>query len=290
MSTAQPTSGPIGVMPGVFLRFDPCAEPVPLVIDVSRSGREYPQEFRSPLPFNVLHENVSMHLEKLWGGAPGLGGTLLYCCFPNTWIDVNRSLQDMDPLAVLDGWPAPLKPTNRTLKGLGLIKTRSRYGELLQERRLLRAEVEARLRDYYEPYHAELLRIIDATRARFGHVRHMSVHCMPPVGGPADDDAGARRPDFCLGDLDGLTCSADLTRVLSEWIREMGYTVTVNQPFRGNETIRRHGSPQVGIDSIQVELNKNLFVDNSTFKLTDGFEPLQHDLEALMRKFAAWRP
>ncbi|MDP3761221.1 MAG: N-formylglutamate amidohydrolase [Ramlibacter sp.] len=289
MQPARAAPGPIGVMPGVFLRFEPTADPVPLVVDVSRSGREYPQEFRSPLPFSVLHENVSMHLEKLWGGAPDVGGTMLYCCFPNTWIDVNRSLQDMDPGAVQDGWPAPLKPTNRTLKGLGLIKTRSRYGELLQERPLLRAEVETRLRDYYEPYHAELLRIIEATHARFGRVRHMSVHCMPPVGGPADDDAGARRPDFCLGNLDGVTCSADLTGALRDWIGEMGYTVTVNEPFRGNETIRRHGNPQAGVESIQVELNKKLFVDNSTFRPTEGLEPLQHDLVTLMHRFAAWR-
>src|SRR3712207_8298876 len=60
----------------------------PLLVDVSRSGREYPKEYRSPLPFTTVHDNVSMYVEDLWAGAPYVGATMLYCQFPNTWIDV----------------------------------------------------------------------------------------------------------------------------------------------------------------------------------------------------------
>src|SRR5471032_2663144 len=123
----------IHAQPGLFLRFEPvtaepAAAPVPLIVDVSRSGREYPKEYRSPLPFTTVHDNVSMYVEDLYAGAPRAGSTLLYCMFPNTWVDVNRDELDMDP-AVVDGtWPVPLKPTLRTLEGLGLIKSKSRYG------------------------------------------------------------------------------------------------------------------------------------------------------------------
>src|ERR1700693_176725 len=101
------------VQPGLFLRYDPATPggEGPLVVDVSRSGREYPREFRSPIPFTVLHDNVSMYVEDLWAAAPSVGATLLYCCFPNTFMDVNRNELDLDP-AVIDGeWPVPLKPS-----------------------------------------------------------------------------------------------------------------------------------------------------------------------------------
>jgi hypothetical protein len=50
----------IEINPGVFVRFDATGPEVPVLIDVSRSSREYPHDFRSPHPFTGLHGNVSM--------------------------------------------------------------------------------------------------------------------------------------------------------------------------------------------------------------------------------------
>src|SRR4051812_9014070 len=167
----------IHAVPGLLLRHEPLAQAVPLLVDVSRSGREYPKEYRSPLPFTIVHDNVSMYVEDLWAGAPGVGATLLFCSFPNTWIDVNRNELDMDP-AVIDGeWPVELKPTARTLEGLGLIKTKARYGEPFQERKLTIQEVQERLDRYYRPYHAELRRVVERLYNRFGVLRQISCHC-----------------------------------------------------------------------------------------------------------------
>ncbi|MBX3665848.1 MAG: N-formylglutamate amidohydrolase [Burkholderiales bacterium] len=277
----------IHAVPGLFLRFEPAAPPAPLVVDVSRSGREYPKEYRSPLPFTTVHDNVSMYVEDLWAGAPAAGGTLLYCCFPNTWVDVNRNEADMDP-AVVDGeWPRPLKPTARTLEGLGLIKTKSRYGEPFQERRLTVAEIEERLARYYRPYHAELKRLVDATHARFGVLRQISCHCMSAVGAPTHPDAGKPRADFCISDLHGRTSSPQTMALIADTLKGWGYSVSVNEPYVGNELIGRHGDPGRGIDSVQIEINKKLFMDTRTFRRTAGFDRLKADLDRLLRVVAA---
>jgi N-formylglutamate deformylase len=273
--------------PGLFLRHEPLADPTPLLVDVSRSGREYPKEYRSPLPFTTVHDNVSMHVEDLWAGAPAAGGTLLYCSFPNTWIDVNRSEADMDP-AIVDGqWPKELKPTARTLEGLGLIKTKSRYGEPFQERRLSVAEIEERLVRYYRPYHAELKRIVDETHRKFGVLRQISCHCMSAVGAPTHPDAGRPRADFCISDLKGKTSSPETMKLVVDTLRGWGYSVSINEPYVGNELIGRHGDPAHGIDSIQVEINKKLFMDTKTFRKTAGFDKLKTDLDRLLVIVAA---
>ncbi|MCW5576023.1 MAG: N-formylglutamate amidohydrolase [Burkholderiales bacterium] len=277
----------IHAVPGLFLRFEPAAPPAPLVVDVSRSGREYPKEYRSPLPFTTVHDNVSMYVEDLWAGTPAAGGTLLYCCFPNTWVDVNRNEADMDP-AVVDGeWPRPLKPTARTLEGLGLIKTKSRYGEPFQERRLTVAEIEERLARYYRPYHAELKRLVDETHARFGVLRQISCHCMSAVGAPTHPDAGKPRADFCISDLHGRTSSPQTMALIADTLKGWGYSVSVNEPYVGNELIGRHGDPGRGIDSVQIEINKKLFMDTRTFRRTAGFDRLKADLDRLLRVVAA---
>ena len=60
------------VRPGVWVRFDAAEPEAPVLIDVSRSGREYPHDFRSPLPFTDLHDNVSTYVEELYAIGPSL--------------------------------------------------------------------------------------------------------------------------------------------------------------------------------------------------------------------------
>ena len=119
----------MAVRPGVFLRHDPVAASVPVLVDVSRSGREYPHDFRSPISFSVLHDNVSMYVEELCAKAPELGATMLYACFPNTYIDTNRSAADIDERQIEGSWPGAIEKSDFTERGLGLIKRLSRYGE-----------------------------------------------------------------------------------------------------------------------------------------------------------------
>ena len=114
--------GSMDVCPGVFLRHDPVAASVPVLVDVSRSGRDYPHDFRSPISFSVLHDNVSMYVEELCAKAPEIGATMLYACFPNTYIDTNRSAADIDERQIEGKWPGVIEKSDFTERGLGLIK------------------------------------------------------------------------------------------------------------------------------------------------------------------------
>src|SRR5258706_11034624 len=105
--------------PDVFSRFAPPPPAVPVLVDVSRSGRFYPADFRSPIPFTTLHDNVSMYVDEIWKDAPRHGATLLQALFPNTYIDTNRHELDIDPDLIDGEWPVPLQYVSKT--GLGLV-------------------------------------------------------------------------------------------------------------------------------------------------------------------------
>lgn len=274
------------VEPGIFIRHDSRGDPRPVLVDVSRSGREYPKEFRSPLPFSVVHDNVSMYVEDLWAAAPSVGATLLYCSFPNTFIDVNRREDDVDPEALADPSAAALRPSAVAMRGLGLIKTKSRYGEAMQERRLTAAELRERLDLYYRPYHRELGRLVAELRSRFGVLRHLSCHCMSATGAPTHADAGAPRPDFCIGDVNGTTSSPEFVEFVAGTLRSYGYTVGINAPYVGDEINRRYGAPASRVDSVMVEINKKLFMDTATFRKTEGFARVKADIDRLLEAVA----
>src|SRR3546814_16721212 len=64
--------------------------------------------------------------------------------------------------------------------------------------------------------------------------------------------------------------------------RGYGYSVTVNDPYRGGELIRRHSDPKNGVHSAQIEISKRLFMDVATFKKNEGFDRLKADLDGLI--------
>lgn len=171
--------------------------------------------------------------------------------------------------------------------GLGLIKTKSRYGEPMQEKKLTVAEVRERLDVYYDPYHRELKRIVDDTYANHKMVWQLSCHCMSAIGAPTHADAGKQRADFCLGNIDMTTSSKDFIEYVAAEIKKLGYSVTINTPYVGNELNRRHGAPAKGIESIMVEINKKLFMDTKTFRKTEGFDAVKADLDKLLHSLAA---
>ena len=54
-------------------------------------------------------------------------------------------------------------------------------------------------------------------------------------------------------------------------LNSRGYAVSVNHPYKGVELVRKHGRPAEGRHSIQIEVNKRLYMDENTQKLHAGF-------------------
>ena len=272
------------IEPEVFYRFNPLAAAVPVVVDVSRSGRFYPIDFRSPVPFSALHDNVSMYVDEIWKDAPKYGATMVQALFPNTYIDANRHELDIDPDLIEGEWPVPVQFVSKS--GLGLLKTVSRYGEPLQERKLTVAEVEHRLDRYYRPYHRELASVMDRMLTAHGFYYNLSCHCMSAVGAPTHADAGKERMDFCLGNLRGTSSTTDFIEFIAATIRKHGFTCSVNTPYTGGELNRRYGKADGTQESVMVEINKKTFMDIASFRKTAGFDAIQGVARAVLEAVA----
>jgi N-formylglutamate deformylase len=60
--------------------------------------------------------------------------------------------------------------------------------------------------------------------------------------------------------------------------------VAVNEPDNGGDIIRRVGAPSRGVHSIQVELNRALYLDEQSVTKTTGFVALARVLEVVARE------
>ncbi len=273
--------------PGVLHRRTPTESTVPLVFDIPRSGSDYPREFQSPAPFDAVRRSVSMYVEELYRGAPDCGATWLYALFPNVTIDANRHELDVDP-AWLDGeWTEPLEPSDKSLRGMGLIPRVCGKGDVvLQDAPIAVADLRHRLNHYYWPYHNELTAILDGFCARYGVAFHVSCHSMSSVGGKAVPDAGRLRSDFDIGTRNGTTTAPAFAEVTIECLKGFGYDVTRDEHFIGAESVRKHGNPDGGVHSLQIEINRSIYMDEDSYRRGDRFTEIQGHLSQLARRLS----
>jgi N-formylglutamate amidohydrolase len=276
-------------IPGILFRANPKSAEVPLVFDSPHSGTDYPEDFDHTCPRDVLRTAEDTYVHELYAAAPEAGATLIGALFPRSYIDANRHLSDIDQKLLAEPWPRPLNPGVKTRLGMGLIRRLAVPNLPVYGRKLGVAEVQARIDRYYHAYHAELADAADRLHARFGGLWHIDCHSMKSVSnGMSSEGAGVARADFVLGDRDGTTCAPELTDFVKAFLTRRGYDTRVNDPYKGVELVRRHGRPQENRHSLQIEVNRKLYMDEASFERNSNFARLKSDLDALIAALASF--
>ncbi len=276
------------VIPGVLYRRDPVAEALPLVIDSPHNGTDWPADFDHQVTLTELMTSVDAYVDELFAHTPAVGGTLLAALFPRAYVDANRAEDDLDA-KLLDGdWPHPLNPTRKTGFGMGVIRRLILKGRPLYSQPLPVEQVLHRLQTYHRPYHSALAAAIDRAHARHGVVFHINAHSMKPVGNPMNDDHGQARPDVVLSDREGETCCPAFIGRTAEVLSDLGYRVAINDPYKGAEIVQRHSDPATGRHSLQIEINRALYLDPETFERSEGFDRLKANMDTLVVELADW--
>jgi N-formylglutamate deformylase len=265
-------------IPGVLWRRDPPAEALPLVLDSPHSGTRYPDDFTYSCPLHVLRRAEDSYVDQLFGAAPDFGATMIGAEFPRSYVDVNRAADDLDPAVLSTAWPKhlPLRPATR----VGLVRRYAQAGVPIYDRKLHPDEVMARVERYHTPYHQTLDEACDRLHGKFGAVWHINCHSMPSTGSHKHGRKG-EHGDFVLGDRDGTTCDAEFTDFVATVLRGMGYEVHVNDGYKGVELVRRQGRPHERRHSLQIEVDRALYMDQRTLEKISGFLALKADLGRL---------
>lgn len=260
------------------------ARPGAVILDSPHSGRLYPADFGAAAPLEALRRIEDAYVDELFADAPSLGAGLLHALFPRSYIDANRHEDEIDPLLLAEPWPRPLSPSDRAERGLGVVRRLVSPELPIYDRKLGVAEIEARLARCHRPYHAALEAMLGDASSRHGQVWHINCHSMKALGRARRGHPAPVREDFVLGDLDGQSCDPAFTSFVAGVLRELGYSIAINRPFRGAEIVTRHGAPDAGRHSLQIEVNRRLYLDEEAVAPAAGFDRLRRDLARLVAR------
>jgi len=264
----------------------PTGAAAPLVFDSPHSGMEYPPDFAPAASREQIATTWDAHVDALYRGVTEAGAVLLAATFPRAYLDANRAADDIDQELLDAPWPEPVALSDHARRGMGLIRRYVLPGVPMYRRRLSVAEVRRRIDLYHTPYRAALGREIDAAAGRHGRVWHFNCHSMKSRGNAMNTDSGRPRPDIVIGDRDGTSAEPAVTRWVTAYFTERGYRVQVNDPYRGADIVRAHGDPARGRSSVQIEINRAVYLDESTCELGLGFARLRDDLSGFAQAAA----
>jgi len=256
-----------------------------LVLSSPHSGSIYPDEFiqLSRLEPLQLRRSEDAFINELYEAGPGLGAPLLEALFPRAYCDPNREAYELDPAMFRDPLPAHVvTQSGKISSGLGTLAKVVAGGMEIYRDKLPFSEAERRIETLWRPYHTALGNLIAEAKARHGVVLVLDCHSMPSVGGANMPDHGQRRADMVLGDFHGTSCSMALVDRAEAYLAGRGFSVARNKPYAGGYITQHYTRRKEGVQTLQLEINRDLYMDEAAIARNAGFERVRAAMTGLI--------
>ena len=225
----------------------------------------------------VIINNEDAFIDALFAPVVDLGAPLLSAQFPRCFVDVNRAPDELPYEWTSNSPNSGTKSVSpRAEAGLGVIPTMLSETTQIYKKPLSYRAARARLAALYHPYHDALQELITEASLGFGSVLLIDCHSMPGFA-----PMGSRRPDIILGDRFGVSCHPETIARVENIFRRQGYNVTRNYPYAGGYVTQHYGKPRAGIEALQIEINRDLYLNPVTMKKKRGYEALAAALKVV---------
>jgi N-formylglutamate deformylase len=275
----------LGIVEGAFTARTPGEPSTPLVVSVPHAGLGTAGYEETLTPELEVRSDADLFVDRLYGiGEPDGPEVYLAAQLSRFVCDLNRDPDDVCPGAV------PEHPTARDVDGRGFIWAVTTSGVPALSRPLSLSEWRGRTA-IHAAYHDTLRRALARARARFGYAILVDGHSMPSRGRSGHQDPGHARAAVVPGDRQGTSCAPALTAFVTRHFTAQGFDVRANDPYKGGYITAHHGRPAEGIHAIQIELRRDLYLDEERFVTVEpGLGRLRGVIAALLAELETFRP
>ena len=231
-----------------------------VVLSSPHAGRVYPAEFiaASIADVTALRGLEDFGVDQLIGSVCDHGITCINNQISRAYIDVNRPVDALDNAM----FTSPPSATNTAAAssrhvraGYGLLPRLTAAREVIHRQLLPSEEVESRIALVYKPYHQAVQAALATANSHFGCSLLIDCHSMP-----SHDQHDKPLADFVLGDLHHSTLDPAIGDLLAKIITKAGYSVAWNHPYAGGYITKNYGRAATHQQSIQIEINRRLYM------------------------------
>ena len=170
------------------------------------------------------------------------------------------------------------KPDKKSPSDVHWYKTTK--GDILIKKALSQKLHKDLIKKYFDPFHKKIQKQITTFKqAGNKNVYFLDLHSMPSQGLVFHRDPGKSRKQVVIGDNEGRSCSSDFKDLVFTAYKTAGFEVALNWPYKGGAITQSYGRPKLGQNSLQVELNRKLYMDEETKKKSPQYRRIQLQLK-----------
>ncbi len=232
----------------------------------------------------AIRSSEDAFVDQLFGAAPDFGAPLLAADVPRAYIDLNRAAEELDPALVEGVGRNAHNP--RISSGLGVIPRVVANGRAIYRGKISRADAEARIAQYWQPYHAQLRALLDDAHGLFGEAILIDCHSMPHEAIENIRTSASRRPDIVLGDRFGAAAASDIVDRIEAAFDAAGLHVARNAPFAGAYIAQAYGRPSRAAHVVQIEIDRALYMDERLVRPKRDFDAFRALMTGIVAQIA----
>jgi len=224
------------------------------LVSIPHSGEFIPEEFKKYLTedLRLLAEDVDYKVNELVdiNELNNNNIAVLVSNVHRTCVDLNRS----EDLAII-AWKKNSK------------------GHVLEVNEFDKDFQEAMLTKYHRPYFYKIKSTVDNLFIDQKRPVIIDLHSMPSR--PTEyhlkvtPDQPKIRPDFCVSDISGVSCSKDFIDHMCEELGSFSKNVTQNIPYYGGHITRHIQANFPDSQNIQIEISRGIYMDEDKKELKD---------------------
>ena len=254
----------------------------PVLITVPHSGSYYPELFKKHINLDLykIRRIEDYQSDKILHLVKKESADILIAKCSRAVVDLNRSREAIDN-DMFNGAVIMDQPDEKKMVSYGLgVFPKIIYNKPIFKTKLPVSYSRQMLKNYYDPFHMSVSKQLEFLLKKFGFCFHFDLHTMP-------SEALKHfkiKPDIVLGNNFGKSSSENLIYNLKNHFEKFGLKVGINNPFAGGYITRHYGNPLMGIETVQIEINRTLYMDETNFKI-HKFDYLQKIFSEIFNNF-----
>jgi N-formylglutamate amidohydrolase len=183
-------------------------------------------------------------------------------------VDPERLPDDREPMAAV---------------GMGAVYTKTARGSTL---RAPDGQRDADLMErFFEPYATAFADLVDEVLTNHGTATIIDLHSYRPLALPYELDSSAPRPGVCIG-TDAFHTPQAVIELSRAAFSGMNGGTDIDTPFAGTYVPTRHYRSDARVQSVMIEIRRDLYPDEPTHAVHTGYDPLVARLAQLLGMLA----
>ena len=222
----------------------------PLLVSIPHDGRLLSEDIKKSFKEKFIElPDTDWHMNRLYESFKDTQWNIISANFSRYVVDLNRSSDDTK--------------LYKDYQSTGLCPIKSFSGEHLysDDNEISELTIKRRVESYWKPYHDKIKQTLESIKSKYGYAILWDAHSIK-----------SRIPNLFEGELSNLnigtnsgeSCPNSITESIHKVANDSGFTVVINDRFKGGHITRHYGKPAENVFAIQMEIAQRSYMNELT--------------------------